>query len=116
MPTDDHPLGCHDFESVIPEGEYGAGPVIVWDAGTYHPLVDKPIGEQIRDGHVAFWLEGHKLDGGFALTRISGGKKPRWLLVKMDDAKADRRRSPVSALPESVLTGRTIEDLLRRGA
>jgi hypothetical protein len=54
--------------------------------------------------HAAVWLEGRKLRGGYALTRI--GKRERWLLVKMDDEGADRRRNPVSSQPESVLSRR----------
>jgi DNA ligase D-like protein (predicted 3'-phosphoesterase) len=124
MPTEDHPLAYATFEGVIPEGEYGAGPVIVWDAGTYRNLTDDkgeeiPVGRAIEQGHVKFWLEGRKIRGGYALTRTSGGgggagrsrARPRWLLVKIDDEAADRRRNPVSTQPESVLSGRTIEDL-----
>ena len=116
MPTEDHPLGYIDFEGVIPEGEYGAGPVVVWDTGGYRPLGDVSIREQVKTGRLRFWLEGRKLRGGFALTRMSGGKRPRWLLVKMDDEGADRRRKPVSSQPGSVISGQTIEDLVRRGA
>jgi DNA ligase D-like protein (predicted 3'-phosphoesterase) len=115
MPTEDHPLEYRDFEGVIPEGEYGAGAVIVWDRGAYRNLTEDddgdgvPVAEAIADGHVAVWLEGEKIRGGYALTRIASGKDERWLLVKMDDEEADRRRNPVSTGPESVLSGRTVE-------
>src|SRR5439155_1120321 len=83
-----------DFEGVIPEGEYGAGTVILWDRGTYRSLNEEPVAEQVAGGHVAVWLEGKKLRGGYALTRLGGGGRERWLLVKMDDEHADRRRQP----------------------
>jgi DNA ligase D-like protein (predicted 3'-phosphoesterase) len=111
MPTEDHPLEYADFEGVIPEGEYGAGSVIVWDAGPYRNLGEEPVEEALERGHAKVWLEGKKLIGGYALTRIGVGKRERWLLVKVDDEAADRRRKPVSSLPKSVLSGRTIEEV-----
>jgi DNA ligase D-like protein (predicted 3'-phosphoesterase) len=107
MPTEDHPLDYFDFEGVIPEGQYGAGPVIVWDAGTYRNLTERAV----EDGHVAVWLEGRKLRGGYAFTRIGKGARGRWLLVKMDDEAADARRKPVKTQPESVISGRTIQQV-----
>jgi DNA ligase D-like protein (predicted 3'-phosphoesterase) len=114
MPTEDHPLAHADFEGVIPEGEYGAGTVIVWDRGSYRDLGEEPIEQALEEGHAAVWLEGKKLRGGYALTRIGRGKSERWLLVKMDDEGADRRRNPVSSQPESVLSGKTIEEIAKR--
>jgi DNA ligase D-like protein (predicted 3'-phosphoesterase) len=116
MPTEDHPLNYADYEGVIPEGQYGAGPVIVWDAGTYRSLTEQdgktvPVERAVTDGHVAVWLEGRKLRGGYALTRIGKGKRERWLLVKMDDEQADARRKPVKTQPESVVSGRTVEEV-----
>ncbi|MGH7570564.1 MAG: DNA polymerase ligase N-terminal domain-containing protein [Gemmatimonadota bacterium] len=116
MPTEDHPLGYRDFEGVIPEGEYGAGAVIVWDRGTYRNLTDEdgeetPVADAIDGGHLKIWLDGEKLRGGFALTRIGKAKDERWLLVKMDDDEADARRNPVGTEPQSVLTGRTVEEV-----
>jgi DNA ligase D-like protein (predicted 3'-phosphoesterase) len=114
MPTEDHPLAYGDFEGVIPEGEYGAGEVIIWDAGTYRVLGDVPAAKALADGHLSFWLEGEKLRGGYALTRVGDGRRERWLLVKKDDEWADRRRNPVSTQPESVRSGKTIEQLSTR--
>jgi DNA ligase D-like protein (predicted 3'-phosphoesterase) len=114
MPTEDHPLAYGDFEGVIPEGQYGAGEVIVWDAGTYRVLGDEPAGEALANGHLSFWLDGEKLRGGYALTRMGGGGRERWLLVKRDDEGADRQRNPVSTQPESVRSGKTIEQLAKR--
>jgi DNA ligase D-like protein (predicted 3'-phosphoesterase) len=111
MPTEDHPLAYADFEGVIPEGEYGAGTVIVWDHGSYRNLGEEPVEKAIEQGHSTIWLEGKKLRGGYALTRIGKGKRERWLLVKMDDDAADRRRNPVSSQPESALSGKTIEEI-----
>jgi DNA ligase D-like protein (predicted 3'-phosphoesterase) len=116
MPTEDHPLDYREFEGVIPEGHYGAGPVLVWDAGTYRNLTEKdgkevPVERALADGHLAFWLDGKKLKGGYAITRIAKGKDERWLLVKRRDEAADARRNPVKTQPESVLSGRTIEEI-----
>jgi DNA ligase D-like protein (predicted 3'-phosphoesterase) len=115
MPTEDHPLEYADFEGVIPEGHYGAGTVIVWDRGSYRNLRDEPVEQQVEDGHVAIWLEGKKLRGGYSLTRVGGGKRERWLLVKMDDEEADRRRKPVRSQPESVKSGRTLDEVAGGG-
>ncbi|MFW5972600.1 MAG: DNA polymerase ligase N-terminal domain-containing protein [Bacteroidota bacterium] len=115
--VEDHPADYIDFEGVIPEGEYGAGAVIVWDTGPYRNLMEekeKPrsIEESIESGHAELWLDGEKLEGGFSLVRINK-EKDHWLLSKMDDEHADARRNPVSTEPESVLSGKTIEDLER---
>ncbi len=116
VPTEDHPLDYADFEGTIPEGEYGAGTVLVWDIGTYKNITEKkgkpvPMAEAVPHGHVKVWLEGKKLKGGYALTRFKTGKDEAWLLVKADDEAADARRNPVSTEPQSVLTGRTIEEI-----
>jgi DNA ligase D-like protein (predicted 3'-phosphoesterase) len=108
--VEDHSLDYADYEGRIGEG-YGAGRVIVWDAGTWRPLTDGPAGEALENGHLSFWLEGEKLRGGWTLQRTSAGEKPQWLLLKRRDEGADARRNPVSTQPESVLSGRTIDDL-----
>ena len=116
MRTEDHPLEYVDFEGVIPEREYGAGPMIVWDRGTYQNRTERrgkavPMEEAIDAGHIVIWLEGEKLSGAFALTRLAKGKRERWLLVKKADEKADRRRDPVKSMPRSVISGRTAAQL-----
>ena len=68
------------FEAVIPEGEYGAGPSIIWDAGTYRNLTEVPIEQGLRQG-IKIRLDGKKLKGGYALTRMSA-RPARWLLAK----------------------------------
>lgn len=117
--TEDHPTGYIDFEGVIPEGEYGAGTVLVWDTGTYRNLREdkdggKDMAASIDDGLVEVWLEGEKLAGGYALKRTLQGKKPQWLLVKMKDGQADARRRPVNTQPDSVKTGRSLEEIARQ--
>jgi DNA ligase D-like protein (predicted 3'-phosphoesterase) len=113
--VEDHPLDYADFEGVIPEGEYGAGAVIVWDAGRYRNLMgekEEPLSmsQSVEAGHVEVWLEGEKLKGGYAIVRIDR-EKDQWLLVKMDDSEADARRNPISTEPASTKSGRTIEDM-----
>ena len=118
IPTEDHPLGYADFEGVIPEGEYGGGTMIIWDRGTYRNLKEEDekgvvpsLEAQIEDGHVTIWLEGQKLQGGYALIRTGKGKKARWLLIKMDDDGADARRNPTSTEPNSVKSGLNLEEM-----
>jgi DNA ligase D-like protein (predicted 3'-phosphoesterase) len=107
--TEDHPMAYETFEGVIPKGEYGAGRVIVWDRGTYQSHRD--MTEDLNRGHLSFRLDGDKLRGGYALTRIRTGKDEAWLLVKKSDEDSDGRRKPVRSQPESVLSGRTLDEL-----
>jgi DNA ligase D-like protein (predicted 3'-phosphoesterase) len=111
--VEDHPLSWGSFEGVIGEGSYGAGAVIVWDTGPYRNLGDVPLAEALDQGRASFWLEGEKLRGGYTLTRtrMRGGGKPQWLLIKRRDEEADARRRPTSTQPESVISGRTIEEV-----
>lgn len=113
MPTEDHPLGYADFEGTIPEQEYGGGTVMIWDRGSYADLSDsqKSMQKQLANGHIKVWLEGQKIYGGYALTRTGTGKNERWLLVKMDDEKADARRNPTSTQTDSVASGRTMRQI-----
>jgi DNA ligase D-like protein (predicted 3'-phosphoesterase) len=108
MAVEDHALSWGDFEGVIEEGQYGAGPVIVWDRGNYENLREEPMADSLGAGHASFWLEGHKLRGGWSL-RHTGGR--RWLLIKRHDEEADARRRPTSTQRESVVSGRTIDEL-----
>jgi DNA ligase D-like protein (predicted 3'-phosphoesterase) len=109
--TEDHPLEYETFEGVIPEGEYGAGVVLVWDRGTYTNESDQEMAEAVERGHLSFRLHGQKLRGGYALTRMRRGKDEAWLLVKRKDEDADARRDPVRSQPESVLSGHTLDEL-----
>ncbi len=112
--TEDHPVEYIDFEGTIPEDEYGGGTVIVWDGGTYENLREKKkddglsMPESYDDGKIEVWLKGKKLKGGYVL--IKTGKK-QWLFKKMKDDEADARRNPVSSEPESILSGKTIEEM-----
>lgn len=108
--VEDHPLDYADFEGRIESG-YGDGEVIVWDTGNYRSLTDGDTEKSLDDGHLSVWLEGTKLRGGWTLQRTHGGAKPQWLLIKRRDEGADARRNPVSSQPESVLSGRTVEDI-----
>ena len=114
IPTEDHPLDYADFEGVIPEDEYGGGPVLIWDRGPWENLTEKD-GEELSAsdaldaGHLVFRLHGEKLTGGYSLKRTGSGDDARWLLVKMRDDDADARRNPTSTEPESVASGRTID-------
>lgn len=115
LEVEDHPLEYADFEGVIGEGSYGAGAVIVWDEGTYRSLDEgQSVAAALEAGHAKVWLEGHKLRGGWTLQRTRAGAKPQWLVIKRRDDAADARRRPQSTQPESVRTGRTVEEVARQ--
>ncbi len=106
--VEEHPLEYADFEGVIPEGNYGAGAVIVWDRGHYVPQSDPEEG--VRAGKLIFELQGYKLRGLWDLFRTSKGKANEWLLVKKRDGFA----RPGVILPEaSILSGLTVEEMSR---
>lgn len=110
--TEDHPLDYASFEGRIPREEYGGGTVVVWDTGTYRNLAEQDMETGLERGHLKVWLHGEKLTGGYALTRTAlRGDDRNWLLVKVDDEAADRRRTPATTQPESVLSGRRNDDL-----
>jgi DNA ligase D-like protein (predicted 3'-phosphoesterase) len=117
LPTEDHPLDYAEFEGTIPEGEYGAGTVMVWDTGHYRNLRREKeedgasMEEALEEGKVEVWLEGKKLKGGYALIRTGNGRDARWLLIKMNDDEADARRNPVSTELKSALSGRTMDEI-----
>lgn len=113
--VEDHPLDYADFEGVIPEGEYGAGTVMVWDRGSYTPLLDDDTAsmEEAREaGALKFALDGEKLKGGYAMARTgTRDGKEQWVIFKLDDEHADARRKPTSTEPDSVKTGRSLEEI-----
>ena len=112
--VEDHPLDYRNFEGVIPEGQYGAGEVIVWDKGVWIPEGDPHKG--YAKGHLDFELRGEKLGGRWHLVRMA--RKPRekhdnWLLIKSEDefARAPEDEDILEEMPRSVDTGRTIGDV-----
>ena len=115
MQTEDHPVDYGGFEGIIPEGQYGGGTVLLWDRGTWEPLENAHEG--LRKGSLKFQLRGAKLQGKWALVRIKGrdareaGKT--WLLIKErdDDVRSSRVYSVTQDRPESVTTGRSLEQI-----
>ena len=116
--TEDHPLDYLDFEDVIPDGNYGAGPMIVWDTGRVVYL-DGSAEDGVARGKIDFVLHGYKLRGRFGLIhtgkRADAGstKANHWLLVKKSDAHASTGRDLLAEEPRSVLSGLTIDELAR---
>ena len=104
--VDDHGLGHSDFE-----GALGDGAVIVWDRGTYEQGGRVAWPEALERGHAVFVLHGEKLRGGFALQRTRPGAKPQWLLIKRRDDEARPGSDIVAERPESVVSGRTLEEM-----
>jgi DNA ligase D-like protein (predicted 3'-phosphoesterase) len=103
----DHELAHNSFE-----GRSGEGGVIVWDRGSYEQGGRVPWPEALERGHAVFVLHGEKLTGGFALQRTGRGKPPQWLLIKRRDEDARSGVDVVAEQPQSVLSGRTLEELL----
>lgn len=112
--TEDHELDVADFEGLIPEEEYGSGPIMIWDRGTYRNLRARKdhlgMPESLDDGLLEVFLEGERLRGGWALKHTD---EDRWLLVKMKDEHAD----PDRGLDEdtSLVSGRTLEEIRAEG-
>ncbi|HEY5640341.1 MAG TPA: DNA polymerase ligase N-terminal domain-containing protein, partial [Dehalococcoidia bacterium] len=115
--TEDHPLSYASYEGVIPRGEYGAGPVIVWDAGTYSPdehgllfhdraEAERQMRDGIEKGKLSVFFQGAKLKGSWTLVKT----KQDWLMIKHRDRFADMERD-VTLEDRSVISGLTIADL-----
>ncbi len=113
--TEDHPVDYRDFEGTIPHGEYGGGPVIVWDRGTWEPIGDPHEG--MKKGRLELVVHGEKLHGKYMFVRLaekeSDRGKKNWLLIKRGDehVREGAEAEIVKRMPESVLSGRTIEDV-----
>jgi DNA ligase D-like protein (predicted 3'-phosphoesterase) len=113
QPVDDHDLSAGDFEGVHAGARHGSGAVIIWDRGTYRSLDGAaPVADALAAGHAALWLEGEKLRGGWALTRVASEPGERWIVVKVRDEHADRERDIVAERPASVVSGRTLAELI----
>lgn len=112
--TEDHPLSYGSFEGTIPEGQYGGGPVMLWDTGWWEPEGDPRAG--LKKGHLRFILHGDRLKGRWNLIRMrSDGKKENWLLIKEDDDQASRGSNSefLEGLSFSVTSGRSMEEIAR---
>lgn len=112
--VEDHPLDYGGFEGTIPEGNYGAGAVLLWDRGTWEPIGDPH--KAYKKGHMEFELKGEKLEGRWHLVRMAnrqGEKRENWLLIKGEDEFARSEGDPdiLEELPNSVKSGRVIEEL-----
>jgi len=88
--TEDHPLEYANFKGTIPEGEYGAGTVIIWDRGYYENITHdhdyqqpKAVEQSLKEGHLQIRLQGKKVKGDYLLQRFNKGKKENWLLIKI---------------------------------
>ncbi len=112
--VEDHALAYADFEGVIEEGGYGAGPVLVWDRGWFEPLPGHTgalsAAEMLQDGVLDVRLHGRRLNGGFSLVRLKG-PPGQWLLIKPHDDAARPGSDITVEQQNSVLTGRSIEEL-----
>ena len=109
--TEDHPLEYGRFEGVIPEGNYGAGAVLIWDSGTYEPEGD--LDEQLARGDLKFSLAGQRLRGSFVLVKTKRRTRPgveEWLLIKHRDDHADPDWD-IDAHSESIASGRTLSEV-----
>jgi DNA ligase D-like protein (predicted 3'-phosphoesterase) len=104
-------VGDHTVADEMFEGTLGAGRAMVWDRGSYEQGGRVAWPEALRRGHAVFVLHGEKLRGGFALQRTRPGAKPQWLLVKRRDEYAQPASDIVAERPDSVLSGRTLEEI-----
>ena len=110
--TEDHPIEYADFEGIIPQGNYGAGAMILWDRGAYRTVDGVPPQEWLERGKLDLHLEGHKLRGRFALVRTKGEDGRSWLLLHKGEARED-----IGELgPASVLSGLPVEELSEGGS
>ncbi len=111
MAVEDHPLEYANFEGVIPEGEYGAGTVMVWDRGTY-ATVGSGFTRGLTVGKLKFQLNGKKLKGSWALVRTRGatGRQRSWLLIKHRDPAATKKDITLSK-PRSAATNRLLAEI-----
>jgi bifunctional non-homologous end joining protein LigD len=126
MQVEDHPVSYFDFEGTIPENNYGAGTVIVWDVGTWQPLSPVPVNGKyvpgteaeavamLAKGDLKFRLNGKRLKGDFALIKMRGrrpgSKGNEWLIIKKHDDHAVEGYD-IEEIDQSVLSGRNLEEV-----
>ena len=109
--TEDHPLDYANFEGKIPEGNYGAGTVMVWDRGTFHVEGSLDALKQLEKGEIKFSLNGEKLRGSFVLVKLKQSEKGNeWLMIKHKDSAEDSSWN-IDEHDGSALTGRTLEEI-----
>lgn len=115
--TEDHPFAYRTFEGVIPEGEYGAGPSMLWDRGTFHPIhQEKFTAADVKKGTLEFELHGEKMKGIWVLFRFKQEKgKEYWILKKAKKGPPAGPRDLIRAFPRSVKSDRTIEEIRHDG-
>ncbi len=115
MQTEDHPVEYSGFEGVIPSGQYGAGTVMLWDRGTWHPE-SADVDASLQKGEIKFTLQGQKLQGAWVLVRTRGfGKnpsRPAWLLIKHRDQYASAK-DVTQEEPRSVTSRRLLAEIAR---
>ncbi len=118
MMVEDHPYDYRNFEGIIPEGNYGAGTVIVWDEGTYEPLEaadkisqEKNLLKQLKAGSLKFKMNGKKLKGEFALVKLKKAEDNAWLLIKHRDKFA--RETDVTKKDKSVVSGYSLDKIAK---
>lgn len=121
MEVEDHPYSYKDFEGTIPEGNYGAGNVIVWDNGTYLPADDDYKGTaenkllaDLKKGHLSFTLKGKKLKGSFSLVKLRGKQENAWLLIKKEDKYATT--DDILKKDKSVISKLSLDNLEKKNA
>lgn len=117
MMVEDHPYDYKDFEGIIPDGNYGAGTVMVWDEGTYEPIEptkgrenqEKKLLDELKSGSLKFILHGKKLEGEFALVKTKGMADNSWLLIKHRDKFASDE--DITEMNKSVVSGKDLEKI-----
>lgn len=116
MMVEDHPYSYRTFEGIIPEGNYGAGVVIVWDEGTYQPKdsqsksrkkEEEELLQQLQNGSIKFVLHGQKLKGEFALVKMKNTDNNAWMLIKKNDEYAAAEKD-ITEDETSALSGKTL--------
>jgi bifunctional non-homologous end joining protein LigD len=108
MMVEDHPYDYRKFEGIIPNGNYGAGVVLIWDKGTYTSLADdrkddvKTLREGLKSGNLKFRLDGDILKGEFALVKLHSKEENSWLLIKHKDKFAETSFNSEDFVPDKI--------------